>query len=85
MGRVRFQFRHATASEVAVAGDFNAWCPLCHLMTRQGPDLWTLEVELPPGRHEYKFFVDRCEWWNDPDAPKVPNPWGSENSYVDAP
>jgi hypothetical protein len=22
-------------------------------------------------------------WWNDPEAPTVPNVWGSENSYVD--
>jgi hypothetical protein len=40
-------------------------------------------VDVSPGRHEYKFLVHGQQWWNDPQAPKVPNLWGSENSYVD--
>ncbi len=83
MACVRFQFRQAHASKVAVAGDFNGWSGTSHPMERQGHDLWALELDLPPGRHEYKFLVDARQWWNDPDAPKVPNLWGSENSYVD--
>jgi 1,4-alpha-glucan branching enzyme len=83
MARVRFQFRHAAASAVTVAGDFNGWSTITHPMERQGEDLWILEVDLPPGRHEYKFLVDGRQWWNDPEAPKVPNLWGSENSCVE--
>ncbi len=83
MPRVRFQFRHARASKVAVAGDFNGWSGTSHPMERRSQDLWTLEVELPAGRHEYKFLVDGRQWWNDPEAPKLPNLWGSENSYMD--
>jgi thioredoxin len=83
MPRVRFQFRHAAASTVTVAGDFNDWNTVTHPMQRQADGSWALEVDLPPGRHEYKFFVDGRDWWNDPEAPKVPNLWGSENSYVD--
>jgi hypothetical protein len=52
-------------------------------MRRQADGSWTLELELPVGRHEYKFLVDGRQWWNDPEAHKVPNFWGSENSYVD--
>jgi len=44
---------------------------------------WTVALPLEPGRYEYKFFVDGRVWWNDPFAPKVPNVWGSENSYLD--
>lgn len=83
MPRVRFQFRHARASTVTVAGDFNGWNTASHPMAREGGDLWVLELELTPGRHEYKFLVDGRQWWNDPEAPKAPNPWGSENSYAD--
>ena len=85
MANVRLQFRHAGASTVTVAGDFNEWHTASHPMQRQGDDLWTLELGLQPGRHEYKFFVDGQDWWNDPEAPKVPNLWGTENSYVDVP
>ena len=80
---VRFRFHNSRARAVALAGDFNGWSTTSHPMQRSGNALWTLEVELPPGRHEYKFLVDGKDWWNDPDAPKTPNIWGSENSYVD--
>jgi 1,4-alpha-glucan branching enzyme len=83
MASVRFQFRHAVASSVAVAGDFNGWDTAIYPMRPQGNGLWTLALDLQPGRHEYKFFVDGRDWWNDPEAPKVPNLWGTENSYVD--
>lgn len=82
MARVRFQFRNARAERRAcrrfqrVEHDHPS-----HAEVRQRPV--ALEVELPPGRHEYKFLVDGKDWWNDPDAPKTPNLWGSENSYVD--
>ena len=85
MARVQFQFRHASASTVTVAGDFNGWSTTPHPLERLGQDLWTLAMDLSPGRHEYKFFVDDQQWWNDPQAPKVPNLWGSENSYIDVP
>lgn len=80
---VRFQFQHDRANTVALAGDFNGWDVTSHPMARTEGGLWTLELDLPLGRHEYKLFVDGCEWWNDPEAPKVPNDWGSENSYLD--
>jgi 1,4-alpha-glucan branching enzyme len=83
MGRVRLQFRHAAASRVAVAGDFNGWSATSHPLDREARDLWALEVTLGPGRHEYKFLVDDRQWWNDPEAPKVPNVWGSETSYLE--
>lgn len=83
MARVRFRFRQAGASTVTVGGDFNHWDTGTHPMRRQADGSWTLELELPVGRHEYKFLVDGRQWWNDPEAHKVPNFWGSENSYVD--
>ena len=78
MGRAQFRFHHPEASTVAVAGSFNGWSTAVHPMQRSGDALWTLEVDLPPGRHEYKFCVDGQEWCHDPEAPTVPNPLGSE-------
>jgi 1,4-alpha-glucan branching enzyme len=83
MPLVQFTFQHGGASTVTVAGDFNGWNTASHPLARQAGDLWILEVELPPGRHEYKFYVDGSQWWNDPEAPKVRNLWGSENSYIE--
>ncbi len=83
--RVQFEFRHRSAFSAALVGDFNDWNPRAHPMERREDDLWAVEVDLPPARYEYKFLVDGVEWWNDPDAPKVPNVWGSENSYVQVP
>ena len=81
---ITFRFRCPGASSVALAGDFNDWDVTADMMA---PDplreSWAITLELAPGRYEYKFFVDGGNWWNDPNASKVPNAWGSENSYLD--
>ena len=79
-----FRFRCEGATSVALAGQFNGWSESAHVM-RDDTDRghWSITVSLAPGRYEYKFFVDGRTWWNDPEAPTVPNVWGSENSYVD--
>jgi 1,4-alpha-glucan branching enzyme len=81
---IKLTFRHAGAGAVSVAGDFNGWDVSVSPMSYD-PDLdqWSITLELEQGRYEYKFFVDGRDWWNDLNAPKVPNVWGSENSYVD--
>ena len=85
MARIKFRFENREAKTVALAGDFNGWSTTAHPMKRGRDKIWTIEVDLPPGRHEYKFLVNGNEWWNDPHAPKVPNVWGTENSYLDVP
>lgn len=82
--KVTFRFRRPGSVSVALAGDFNDWDVSAHPMSYDAEgDVWTCTVQLEPGRYEYKFFVDGRTWWNDPNAPSVLNPWGSENSYVD--
>lgn len=49
-------------------------------MQWSGETIWILEVNFPPGRYEYKALVDGREWWNDAEAPAVPNVWGTEDS-----
>ncbi len=81
---VTFTFRHPGLGSVTVAGDFNDWNTASHSMVYDvARAAWTLTIELAPGRYEYKFYVDGAQWWNDVNAPKVPNIWGSENSFVD--
>ncbi len=85
MGRkVTFSFRCPGARSVTLVGDFNDWNVSAHPMLYDSLlDVWSLTLPLEPGRYEYKYFVDGLQWWNDPYAPKVPNVWGSENSYID--
>jgi len=81
---VSFCFHCPGACSVTVAGDFNNWDVSTHAMVYDSSrDLWTVALSIEPGRYEYKYFVDGQVWWNDPFAPKIPNAWGSENSYLD--
>jgi hypothetical protein len=67
---VTFVLRTADAARVNLVGDFNSWdadaTPLVHDGSR---DLWVVELELPPGMHNYAFVVDGQEWRTDPSAP----------------
>jgi hypothetical protein len=54
-----FSFKAATAKQVAIVGDFNAWDPVASPLTRQkGSDTWTGTISLLPGRHTYAFVID---------------------------
>lgn len=46
------------ADMVFVAGTFNDWNPSALAMTKCGYADWSIDLELPPGRYEYKFVVD---------------------------
>ena len=75
--RVYFQLEVPGARKVEVRGDFNAWDGREMKKTKQG--VWKTWMALPPGRYEYRFVVDG-EWLNDPEAARVPNAFGTENS-----
>ncbi len=63
----RFVIRAQDASQVCLAGDFNQWRVCEAPMRRVGEDLWSLSVNLQPGRYEYMFVVDG-RWVTDPNA-----------------
>ena len=74
-GKYRAEFRYhpaAACKTVALAGSFNRWKPDAQAM--QGPDAdgwYTTTLELPEGRHEYKFVIDGKTWERDPGNPVV--------------
>ncbi len=74
-GKYRAEFRYhpaAACQTVALSGSFNHWKPAEHAM--QGPDAdgwYTTTLELPEGRHEYKFVIDGKTWERDPGNPVV--------------
>ncbi len=81
---VVFHLQEPSAKSVAVMGSFNNWDPEGYEMT-QDPDtgLWTLQLSLDAGRHEYVFWVDNQRIAPDPDADMVrEDDFGNRNSVL---
>ena len=69
--RVQFVLVAPNAKSVAVVGDFNDWDPSATpLASARG--MWSNEVVVPAGRHDYAFVVDGARWIADPLAPQAP-------------
>ncbi|MBI1784014.1 glycoside hydrolase family 13 [Candidatus Sumerlaeota bacterium] len=79
------------AEEVCIAGDFNEWDPADHPMNHGTDGIWSVDLKLPSGRHEYKFVVDGkwacgepgCNDHNTECNKCVPNPYGTMNHVVE--
>jgi len=82
---VTLRFEAPTASNVAVAGDFNAWRDDTHLMSDPDEDgIWTITLELSSGRYEYVFVVDQQRWVADPRAVRFrPDGFGGKNAIIE--
>jgi len=79
---VRIEFKHPTASAVAIAGTFNDWRPEATQMVRVADGRWLKDLALPPGLYEYRLVVDGA-WMPDPSAvAAVTNPFGELNSVL---
>ena len=79
---VHFEYTHATASSVCVAGTFNQWQPEAKSLHASGAGRWVKETALLPGTYEYCLIVDG-QWMPDPLAKDdVPNPFGGRNSIL---
>ncbi len=74
---------YRNARIVAVAGSFNKWNQSQLLFAREG-DEWVCRVNLPPGKHQYKFIIDG-NWITDPNNSKlVDDGRGNTNSLLSA-
>ena len=65
----------AEGANVFLAGTFNNWDPQENPMERTPDGAWRINLELAPGRYEYKFVVDG-QWCCEPgreDAAGCPN------------
>ncbi len=87
-GKTRFACHAPEAREVFLAGTFNDWDAVAEPMKRQEDGSWQVELELAPGRYEYKFVVDSvwcCEPGRDDAAVEgcVPNPLGTMNRVIE--
>lgn len=80
---VLFQFKTDPRRQVFLAGTFNEWDPTRTPLAADGETgTYAVSLDLPKGRHEYKFVADG-EWLVDPACPdSVPNDCGSSNSVI---
>ncbi len=77
-----FKLYAPQAKRVSLAGSFNNWNTKMLSAKKDSQGNWAAKVNLKPGRHEYKFFVDGS-WLNDPRSTSVPNAFGSQNSVIE--
>ncbi|MBM2841964.1 MAG: putative glycosidase, partial [Bacteroidetes bacterium] len=66
---VRFTFVDNGAKEVSLVGDFNGWSKDEASMKKDGDGRWSTVLKLSPGIYQYKYFVDRKRYENDPGNP----------------
>lgn len=80
--RIRIEYTNAAAREVFIAGSFNEWNPRTTALTARGEGNWGIDLQLGPGRYEYRFVVDG-QWLEDPKSPEhTANPFGELNSVL---
>ncbi|HWE41623.1 MAG TPA: isoamylase early set domain-containing protein [Gemmatimonadaceae bacterium] len=71
LARVQFVFVAPQARRVAVVGDFNDWDVAAAPLALSG-GVWSGQLDVPFGRHDYAFVVDGERWVRDPNAPQAP-------------
>lgn len=81
---VRFAVRVPHASQVSVAGDFNAWnARQTPLQDPEGDGVWYALVPVQPGVHQYMFVIDGETWIADPlSGQTVDDGFGQRNSLI---
>jgi hypothetical protein len=79
---VRFVLADADAHTVSLVGDFNDWEKRATPLRSAKPGVWTAQVTLPPGRHEYAYVVDGQRWIADPAADNVADDFDTPSSVV---
>lgn len=80
----RFALRAPDARTVALVGSFNGWRADDLRLERGADGVWTIEVPLARGRHEYMFVVDGRVWVADPGAPAFRDDgFGRRNAVID--
>lgn len=79
---VRFQLQLEGVQQVALAGNFSQWQSQ-YKLKKNAQGIWTVEIPLESGRHEYMFVVDGKRWISDPLARQYQDDgFGGRNSVV---
>ncbi|GIX45671.1 MAG: hypothetical protein KatS3mg130_2079 [Candidatus Sumerlaea sp.] len=82
-GKYRVTFTYSgTASTAYLAGSFNDWAPdKLEMLPSNGK--FSVTIELPEGKHSYKFVLDGKQWKADPLNPETEDDsFGGKNSVL---
>lgn len=73
-----------TPEPVSVCGDFNGWDPAAHPLKKRGNGTRSAAVEVPSGRHAFKYLTTNGTWFTDPEAHgHEVNEYGETNSILE--
>lgn len=81
--KVKFSIKPESAKKVEILGLNNDWKkPLA--LTKKKDGTFSVEVNLPKNsQHEFKYLIDKKEWWNDESADtEQANAFGGTNSVI---
>ena len=76
-----FKYKAPDAKGVELMCEFNGWKAVP--MTKDDDGVWKVKVDLPSGRHAYKFLVDGKDWVMDTENSAKKSVDGAENSAVE--
>ena len=81
---VTFVYDNESASEVALAGDFNGWELLPMAKAKKAGSPFKAKARMPKnGEYQFRYYVDGSYWANDDAADAYwPNEFGDTNSVV---
>lgn len=76
-------YSEAAPKDISLAGTFNGWNRDVVKLKKTSSGKWRAEIELPEGRHLYKFVIDGTRWYSDPQNPDLENDGhGGDNSVL---
>ncbi|KRZ93897.1 hypothetical protein T08_185 [Trichinella sp. T8] len=80
MRRVQFEITAPHSHQVYLVGSFYNWeCAL--LMHRKPNEKWELGLDVPVGRHEFRF-IQNGQWCTDEQYATCPNDYGTLNNWL---
>ena len=81
---IEFYIQNDCAQQISLAGSFNHWAQDVLLMEPGKNGMWKIEIPIPPpGRYQYKFFLDDKMWMEDVDNPyREPDGFSGFNSVL---
>ncbi|MGA1791222.1 MAG: isoamylase early set domain-containing protein [bacterium] len=80
---ILFRLFYPDAEEISIAGSFNNWDPINHLLSKNPEGLWRIVIPLPRGRYQYMFVIDHTVWIPDPGSElTIEDGFGQKNSLL---
>lgn len=81
---VRITYVAPNAHSVQISGNFPASWGQQLSLSRDLNGEWSIDLDLPPGRYEYQFLIDKL-WAYKESVPNIPDGFGGRNNILIVP